>query len=241
MRSLLILVAASLVACSQPQHLAPVSELTWQPFNPHSGKHIVRRGETLYAIAFRYDRDFRQLAINNHLSSPYNLRIGQVISLQSHPQAAKHPIARPHPSYSHTRQAPSGVKRLKNSAAGGSSGWIWPVRGRIVSGFSPLNGKKGIDIAGRKGEAVHAAASGIVAYSGNGLNGYGNLIIIKHDGLILTAYGNNFKNRVKEGQRVKAGQIIADIGIVNRQFWGLHFEIRRAGQPVNPLTYLQRQ
>ncbi|MDP1603334.1 MAG: peptidoglycan DD-metalloendopeptidase family protein [Legionella sp.] len=109
-----------------------------------------------------------------------------------------------------------------------------------MANFFPEQGKKGIDIAGKKGDIVRAASGGMVAYSGNGLSGYGNLIIIKHDGQFLTAYGNNLRNRVREGQKVKAGQIIAEMGIVDRKFWGVHFEIRKAGQPVNPMSYLQR-
>lgn len=88
---------------------------------------------------------------------------------------------------------------------------------------------------------MYAAADGVVAYSGNGLSGYGNLIIIKHNGQFLTAYANNLKNKVEEGQKVKAGQIIAEMGIIDRQFWGVHFEIRKSGQPVNPMLYLQKR
>lgn len=114
------------------------------------------------------------------------------------------------------------------------------MNGRVATRFIPQQGKKGIDIAGRKGEKIRAASSGVVAYAGNGLSGYGNLIIVKHNNQFLTAYGNNLRNLVKEGQKVKAGQIIAEMGVIDRRFWGVHFEIRRAGRPVNPLNYLGR-
>ena len=85
-----------------------------------------------------------------------------------------------------------------------------------------------------------AASSGVVAYAGSGQAGYGNLIIIKHDNQYLTAYGNNLRNLVREGQHIQTGQAIAEIGVVDRRYWGVHFEIRQAGKPVNPLNYLQK-
>jgi lipoprotein NlpD len=100
--------------------------------------------------------------------------------------------------------------------------------------------RKGIDIAGRKGDKVYAAQSGIVAYAGSGLANYGNLIIIKHPNNYLTAYGNNARNLVKEGQYVNSGQVIAEMGIINHQYYGLHFEIRQQGKPLNPLLFLRR-
>ena len=120
------------------------------------------------------------------------------------------------------------------------SGWLWPVRGRVVTSFIPDQGKKGINIASKKGEKVHAASGGIVAYAGSGLSGYGNLIIIKHNNEYLTAYGNNVRNIVAEGQHVKTGQVIAEVGVMDHQYWGVHFEIRKRGIPVNPLNYLQK-
>ena len=110
----------------------------------------------------------------------------------------------------------------------------------MVTGFIPAQGKKGINIACRKEDKVRAASSGVVAYAGSGLAGYGNLIIIKHNNEYLTAYGNNARNLVSEGQRVNSGQIIAVAGMVDHKYWGVHFEIRKAGKPVNPLIYLQK-
>jgi lipoprotein NlpD len=126
-----------------------------------------------------------------------------------------------------------------NSPKQHQRGWLWPAEGRVATSFVPQQGKKGIDIAGHKGQKIRAAGDGTVAYAGNGLSGYGNLIIIKHDNQYLTAYGNNLRNLVKEGQRIHYGQTIADMGIVDRRFWGVHFEMRRAGKPVNPMDYLK--
>ena len=110
----------------------------------------------------------------------------------------------------------------------------------MVATFVPQQGKKGIDIAGSKGQKIQAAAGGVVAYAGSGLSGYGNLIIIKHNNQYLTAYGNKLRNLVKEGQHIRAGQTIAEMGVVDRRYWGVHFEIRKAGIPVNPLSYLKK-
>lgn len=250
MRTLFLLsIIVLLAGCGERTGLAPVEELKWQPHINAQGTHIVRPGETLYAVAFRYDTDFRQLAAYNHLRSPYALRVGQVLRIRNsvYTQRSKH--------YSYHKATPA-VKRWqplparKKYTAPAQRGWLtttprrygawqWPARGRVATGFVPYQGKKGIDIAGKKGDVVRASANGVVAYAGSGLSGYGNLIIIKHDGQFLTAYGNNLHNRVKEGQRVKAGQIIADMGIIDRTFWGVHFEIRRSGQPVNPMSYLR--
>ncbi len=118
--------------------------------------------------------------------------------------------------------------------------WSWPIRGKVINPFSPGQlGNKGIDIAGQLGQPVKAASSGIVVYSGSGLTGYGNLIIIKHNSRYLSAYAYNYELRVKEGDRVKAGQEIATVGRANSGQLMLHFEIRCDGLPVNPTQYLR--
>ncbi len=117
--------------------------------------------------------------------------------------------------------------------------WRWPTDGgRVVSRFSAKNAKKGIDIDGKLGEPVKAAADGQVVYSGDGLIGYGNLVIVKHDDLFLSAYGYNRRLLVKEGDRVQSGQKIAEIGQSGKSGSILHFQIRREGKPVDPLHYL---
>lgn len=117
-----------------------------------------------------------------------------------------------------------------------TSKWIWPAKGKIIMPFSASN--KGIDIAGIEGEAVYAAAAGTVVYSGEGLRGYGKLIILKHNNIYLSAYAHNKIVFVKVGQRVKQGQKIAEMGNTGSDKTMLHFEIRKLGVPVNPLSLL---
>lgn len=222
----------TLAGCADRYPMAPVVGANWKHYTSAS-RYVVRRGDTLYSIAFRYDRDYRQLAAWNHLSSPYLLSIGQTLTLQGPQRRQSQPnrrFAKPHA----TTQVSARVPRYRRFWGR----WNWPAHGRIASSFAPQLGKKGIDIAGQKGSKIYASRGGVVAYAGNGLQGYGNLIIIKHDNQMLTAYGNNARNLVSEGQRVQAGQVIAEMGIVNHQFYGVHFEIRQAGHPINPLNYL---
>lgn len=234
----LLILLVFITACTEREGLAPVVESNWREYDSKKSKHVVAGGETLYAIAFRYDKDYRTLAQINHLQPPYTVRVGQVISLKS---GVKAPVQRRQQRFHHeTRPAPPPPKRSELVIRGFDGGWIWPAKGKLVSTYAPGQGKKGINIAGHKGEKIHAASGGIVAYSGNGLSGYGNLIIIKHNNQYLTAYGNNARNFVQEGQQVKKGQVIAQMGMVDRKYWGLHFEIRKAGQPVNPLNYLKK-
>ena len=158
--------------------LAPVEESTWRDASASVARHVVARGETLYAIAFRYDQDYHRLADLNGLKSPYALRVGQVIKLKS-----SSPV---------DNFAENVVKALprppKLSLVSDSPRWRWPAVGRIMTTFAPRKGRKGIDIAGKKGSNIRASAAGVVAYAGDGLPGYGNLIILKHDKQYLTAY-----------------------------------------------------
>ena len=116
--------------------------------------------------------------------------------------------------------------------------WVWPAEGKVLSRFSPDDGRNGIDIAGSDGSPIRAAAKGKVVYAGTGLRGYGLLIIIKHDETFLTAYAHNRAVKINEGDAVQSGQIIAEMGQSGVDSVRLHFEIRRDGQPVDPLGYL---
>jgi len=116
--------------------------------------------------------------------------------------------------------------------------WLWPAKGRVVAGFSETANLKGIDIAGREGDAVVASAPGKVVYAGSGLRGYGKLIIIKHNKTYLSAYAHNKEILVKEGEQVKKGQKIAEMGSSDADSVKLHFEIRRLGKPMDPARYL---
>ncbi|MDR0674544.1 MAG: peptidoglycan DD-metalloendopeptidase family protein [Zoogloeaceae bacterium] len=123
--------------------------------------------------------------------------------------------------------------------ATGALAWTWPANGKVVGNYSPES--KGIDIAGKAGDSVLAAADGKVVYTGNGLRGYGNLVIVKHSGNFLTAYAHNQKILVKEQQEVKRGQKIAEMGKTDSATVKLHFEVRRHGDPVEPLNYLPKR
>jgi lipoprotein NlpD len=116
--------------------------------------------------------------------------------------------------------------------------WAWPVAGKILAGFNDSSGSKGVDIAGTRGQPVHAAASGKVVYSGAGLRGYGKLVIIKHNKTYLSAYAHNSQILVKEGQEVAKGQKIAEVGDSDTDRTKLHFEIRKLGKPIDPMRYL---
>jgi lipoprotein NlpD len=116
--------------------------------------------------------------------------------------------------------------------------WSWPFSGKVIRRFSPSSTQQGIDILGTQGQAVTASAPGEVVYVGNSLKGYGNLVIIKHNDNFLSAYAHNQKIIVSEGQKISARQVIGSVGVNNRRESALHFQIRRKGKPVNPLSYL---
>jgi lipoprotein NlpD len=115
--------------------------------------------------------------------------------------------------------------------------WAWPLAGKVVARFADP-GNKGLDIAGKLGDPVHASAPGRVVYSGSGLRGYGKLVIIKHNPTYLSAYAHNNQILVKEGQNVTKGQKIGEVGATDTDTPKLHFEIRRLGKPVDPLKFL---
>lgn len=192
--------------------------------------YTVERGDTLYSIAWRYDVDWRTLADWNGIASPYRIYPGQTIHLDgpARPPAEARRASAPSP-------APTAPKRVSVERA---PAWQWPVEGEVVRGYSGAHARRGIDIAGTLGEQVHAAAPGRVVYSGAGLKGYGNLVIIKHDESYLSAYGFNQRLHVAQGDTVAAGQHIADLGRGPENRPMLYFEIRRDGEPVDPRRLL---
>ncbi|WP_291195031.1 peptidoglycan DD-metalloendopeptidase family protein, partial [Frateuria sp.] len=147
-----------------------------------------------------------------------------------------------------TASAPVPVQRSATAAAEsppkgatrstGGVVWRWPADGALIKRFQSGDAIPGIELGGKSGDPVRAAADGVVVYSGNGLVGYGELIIIKHNDSFLSAYGHNRKRLVKEGQRVSAGQLIAEMGATGASRDELQFQIRRDGNPVDPLEYL---
>jgi lipoprotein NlpD len=145
----------------------------------------------------------------------------------------------PPPPVTATAPPPVAAAPSDSGAGNGDVAWRWPAEGQVIGGYvagDPM--RQGIDIAGQSGAPVRAAADGTVVYSGNGLIGYGELIIVKHNPAFLSAYGHNRKRLVQEGDRVKGGQTIAEMGASGASRDELHFEIRRNGKPSNPLDYL---
>ncbi len=155
--------------------------------------------------------------------------------------AATRPTPRPAPVSAAAKPAPKPASTKAPSPAPVRVTWRWPTTGKVIQRFKPNDGKKGIDIRGMLGQPVEAAAAGEVVYSGDGLKGYGNLIIVKHNDEFLSAYGHNRKLLAKEGDRVASGQQIAEMGQTGKDGSILHFEIRRKGRPVDPVLYLPRQ
>lgn len=228
------------------------------------GDYIVQRGDTLSIIANRFGLSWRDLAQRNRIAPPYVIYPGQRLSLgraapavaqprraapapapapapQAPPTVVATPVPTPPPI---VRQAPPPRETPAPAApmARSASGWSWPANGAVIGRFSS-NGSlnKGIDIAGELGQPVFAASDGAVVYAGSGLRGYGELVIIKHNDTYVSAYGHNRRLLVREGQQVKAGQTIAEMGSTGTDRVKLHFEIRRQGKPVDPQQYLPKR
>lgn len=255
----------------------------------NQGHYIVRAGDTLYSIAFRFGWDWKELARRNGIDDPYIIYPGQRIrfdlrgptvaqggpALGSAPVATPVPIPPPltsGPVTSTPAPAPAPVPAPAppsvaqpvvrapapeqpvvvspsvaattpvQPVARSASGWAWPSNGPVISRFAETGSlNKGVDIAGDLGQPVLAASDGTVVYAGSGLRGYGELVIIKHNDTYVSAYGHNRRLLVREGQRVKVGQAIAEMGSTGTDRVKLHFEIRRQGKPVDPLQYLPRR
>ena len=230
--------------------------------------HTVSKGETLYSIAWRSNVDIRAIAKLNKLSHPYKIFPGQKIKLASKAEDANNskPSRQKLNNYSKNKvnkelkkavasgkkqeygESVSRQKASKNSNSGTTTfskkirKWQWPAKGKIVSYFSTKQeGNKGINIAGRQGNKIVAAANGTVVYAGSGLRGYGKLVIIKHNDDYLSAYAHNKEILVKEQQQVKAGENIAKMGDTDADRVMLHFEVRFRGKSVNPMKYLPKK
>lgn len=207
--------------------------------------YVVQAGDTLYSVAFRYGLDYKELAAANNIEPPYTIYIDQRIKLhRRNGEVARDsgPAPGPAPDLSksgHTQPPTATPKIVSPQVADSEIDWRWPYDGEVITVFS-LAGKvsKGIDIRGKTGDPVHSSADGIVVYAGGGLRGYGKLVIVKHNDRYLSAYGHNQSILVKEGDKVKSGQVVAKIGGPNGDKDLLHFEIRRDGKPEDPLAYL---
>lgn len=258
----------------------PVAPPVASPIAPSTnGLHTVQRGETLYAIAFANNLDYREIAQWNEIEAADRIQVGQMLRLTppqgatetrplvDPPQPSARPLTEPpllrapqavwlaYTEAEWTRvsgtpivatapasvtQPPAPVPPAVSASAPASAeidGWLWPADGTLAGRFGAAGGK-GIDIVGQRNTPVKAVAPGKVVYSGSGLRGYGRLLIIKHPGEFLSAYAHNEAILVKEGDAVTAGQKIALMGDSDADRVKLHFEIRRYGKPLDPLTYL---
>jgi len=259
-RSFILLIALSLSACystsvrQAPDRVTLTSHHQLLVYN-------VRANDTLYSIGKRFGLNYRIIARRNHLHTPYQIYIGQRLYMnRTAPDNRHHPLASAISHAARKKQIPSrrsGVKGKeaekgkvktprkhslhRKAVANTRVRLLWPVKGPITSRFGRRGGRMhdGIDIGVKNGTAVHAAASGVVVYSGSRLSGYGNLIIIRHRNNLFTAYAHNQRNLVRKGAKVRAGDVIARSGHSGRATGPhLHFEVRQSSTPVNPLAYL---
>lgn len=212
----------SVTACHHTPNFAPVVDISQAEPLPSDGFYTVKNGDTLYSIAWRYGLDYHEIALINNLGSSYTVYNGQKLQLKKSSLNRKQKVAIEKTLEKNESNKPVSIRY----------GWTRPADGPIVIPFGKKH--KGINIAGRMGDPVRAASGGKVVYAGDGLRGYGNLIIIKHDSQTLSAYAHNQSLLVKTGDTVKAGQIIARMGDADTNRVMLHFEVRRNGKPVNP-------
>jgi lipoprotein NlpD len=227
------------------------------------GYYTVRPGDTLVRIALDAGQNWRDIARWSNLENPNVIEVGQVLRVTPPPATVAAAPGVPTPAApasaasaalppasaassvargTVTAAVPSAAPAPAQQAATGPDddiSWGWPTGGgaAVLAGFDEQK-NKGVDIAGRAGEPVLAAADGRVVYAGAGLRGYGNLIILKHNNTYLTAYAHNQSLLVKEDQTVRKGQKIAEMGSTDTDRVKLHFEIRRQGKPVDPARYL---
>ena len=266
-RFLLVLTMAALLAACGSTGYVPIQDLAintstgtasivlgYKPKAPTVYK--VKAGDTLFAIAWRYGWDYKKLAKLNNIPAPYTIYVGQKIAFnaatasqvsQPAKTTAKSTTKQVAKTTSTTVSKPKATTSkivspvMKPYKGKSNIAWQWPIQGRLVESFnSKSETSKGVDIAAKPGSSVLAAATGQVVYAGDGIQGYGNLLIIKHNDTYLSAYAYNNRLLVKEGDIVKRGQQIAQSGKGPQLDGRLHFEIRKDGKPVNPQSYLPK-
>ena len=230
------------------------------------GYYSVKSGDTLIRIGMDNGQSWRDIARWNNIENPNLIETGQVLRVTPpeetgvvvRPVSSTNVVTSPAPANTASAPAPASntasvrppasaanppnastpANNLANSdSAEETVSFQWPTRGNVLAGFDEVK-NKGIDIAGKAGDPVLAAADGKVVYAGSGLRGYGNLVILKHNNTYLTAYAHNQSLLVKEDQAIKRGQKIAEMGNSDADQVKLHFEIRRQGKPVDPAKYL---
>lgn len=224
--------SALVAACGSSQK-APITSAGGAGASSSGGTYVVQRGDTLYSIARRHGTTVANLSQLNRISDPSQLEVGQRLNVGGG-RAAAVPAA----PATRTASAPRASSQPARAADAATISWGWPVRGNVITQFS--NTTRGIDIAGTVGTPIQAAADGTVSYVGNGLRGLGNLVLITHSNGFITAYAHNSRITVQTNERVKKGQKIAELGDTDTTSPRLHFQIRRNGTPVNPMSYLPR-
>ena len=230
-----LLLMVSLVGCSRYDYYPRGIHVYLQTIpgvNKNAKVHTVKKGETLALIARTYGVDYRDIAKRNGIKKPYTIYVGQRLIIRG--GATAHQASTSKGTRSPTVAAPS-TKKFK---------LMWPVKGVLTSKFGPRKGRMhdGIDIAAKVGVPIYAAAAGEVVYADNKLTGYGNLIIIRHNNNMFTAYAHNSRNFVSSGDKVRQGQHIANVGETGRATGPhVHFELRRGETAINPIPYLPRR
>ena len=220
------------VATSSPVSMGPT-----MPGSENAGKpgfYSVRSGDTLTKIALDHGQAWRDIAKWNGLDNPNLIEVDQVLRVAPPvPEVAA--IKQTKPVMAQNQVPPSAS--IPANASDDGMAFSWPHPGPVLTGFDEAK-NKGLDLAGKAGDPVLAAADGKVVYSGSGLRGYGNLVILKHNNTYLTAYAHNQTLLVKEDQTVTKGQRIAEMGSSDADRVKLHFEIRKQGKPVDPAKLL---
>jgi lipoprotein NlpD len=235
----MVVAVALLAGCASRSTRAPITSMTSGQSVPtvsSGGTYVVKPGATLYKIASEHSMEVSELERLNNITDPKQLRVGTTLRLSGGapaPRKAEPLTPVPLPVTPVTTSAPASAPKASDA---GLLSWGWPAEGKIIQSFNANT--KGIDIAGKEGDPVRAAADGEVMYAGNGVRGLGNLVLIKHGNGFITAYAHNKQLLVKTGEHVRKGTKIATLGQTDTTSPRLHFEIRRHGTPVNPLSYL---
>lgn len=229
-----VAVAVVLTGCTSSTR-APVSDLSSSV--PTASTYVVKSGDTLNKISRATGVSESTIARINKISNPNRLIVGQTLRLSD--SQSPPPVARTNNTSSPSQATSTPVNAETTTSRASDAGlvsWGWPAKGKIIQGFTPTT--KGIDIAGSSGDPIEAAANGKVIFAGDGPRGLGNLVIVEHSDGFITAYAHNKTLLVKEGQVVKRGAKIAEMGQSDTTSVRLHFEVRRRGTPVDPLQYL---